>query len=70
MAALDPNKLSGMTSNSKLRYANGMSGKNTSSVHGHNGAPIKATHKHESNHHAGTNGTRVNGAAINGANGH
>ncbi len=54
-----------MTSNPKVRYANGMSGK-VNSVHEHNGAPIKGTHKSESSDHVGTNGTRVNGAATNG----
>lgn len=60
----------GMTSNPKLRYANGMTGRVGSSVHDHNGAPIKGTHRDESIDHAGTNGSRVNGAATNGANGH
>ena len=59
----------GMTSNPKLQHANGMSGKIASSV-GNNGAPIEGTHKFESINHAGTNGTRVNGAATNGVNGH
>lgn len=59
-----------MASDPKLRHANGMSGKVSSSAHDHNGAPIKGTHKGESIDHAGTNGTRVNGAATNGANGH
>ena len=60
-----------MTSDSKLRHANGMSGKVSSSAHDHNGAPVKGTHKDESLDHAGTNGTRVNGAStVNGANGH
>ncbi|KAM0801888.1 catalase-like domain-containing protein [Usnea florida] len=59
----------GMTSNPKLQHANGMSGKIASSV-GNNGAPIEGTHKSESIAHAGTNGTRVNGAASNGVNGH
>ena len=58
-----------MTSNPKLQHANGMSGKIASSV-GNNGAPIEGTHKFESIDHAGTNGTRVNGAATNGVNGH
>ena len=44
--------------------------KSSSSAHGHNGAPIKGTHKAESNEHTGTNGSRINGAATNGANGH
>lgn len=60
----------GMASDPKHRYANGMSGKVGSSAHDHNGAPIKGTHKDESINHAGTNGTRVNGATTNGANGH
>ena len=60
----------GMASNPKLRYANGMTGKVGSSAHGHNGAPVKGTHKDESIEHPGTNGTRVNGATTNGANGH
>ena len=60
----------GMASDSKLRNANGMSGKVGSSAHSDNGAPVKGTHKGESTEHAGTNGTRVNGAATNGANGH
>ena len=60
----------GMASSPKVRYANGMSGKVGSSAHGHNGAPVKGTHKAESIDHPGTNGTRVNGATTNGANGH
>ncbi len=63
------NNRAGMTSNPKLRHANGMTGK-VSSIHGHNGAPIKGVHKVESTEHAGTNGTRLNGAATNGVNGH
>ncbi|KAL9128111.1 MAG: hypothetical protein Q9175_007597 [Cornicularia normoerica] len=49
----------GMASDPKLRHANGMSGKVSSSAHDHNGAPIKGTHKDESIGHAGTNGIRV-----------
>lgn len=60
----------GMASSAKNRTANGMSTKIGSSDHDHNGAPIKGTHKDESIDNAGTNGTRVNGAATNGANGH
>ena len=60
----------GMASDPKLRYANGMSGKVSSSAHDNNGAPIKGMHEDESIDHAGTNGTRVNGASTNGANGH
>ena len=60
-----------MASDAKLRHANGMSGKVSSSAHDHNGAPVKGTHKEDSADHAGTNGTRVNGAStVNGANGH
>ena len=59
-----------MTSDPKLVQANGMNGKVGSSAHDHNGAPIKGTHKDESINNAGTNGSRVNGAATNGANGH
>lgn len=62
------NNRTGMTSDPKLHHANGM--KASSSAHSHNGAPIKGTHPAESNGHAGTNGTRVNGAATNGINGH
>lgn len=59
-----------MASDPKLRYANGMSGKVSSSADHENGAPIKGTHSEESIDHAGTKGTRVNGDATNGANGH
>ena len=59
-----------MTSDPKLRYANGMTGRVGVSAHDHNGAPVKGTHKEESSKPAGTNGTRLNGAASNGANGH
>lgn len=63
-----------MTTNPKLRYANGMTGRVGQSAHDHNGAPIKGTHRDESIDHAGTNGSRVNGttngASTNGANGH
>lgn len=69
-AGFDANKRTGMASDPKLRLANGMTGKVGSSAHEHNGAPIKGTHKAESIDHAGTNGTRVNGAATIGANGH
>ncbi len=59
-----------MAKSPNLRAANGMSGKIGFSAHDHNGAPIKGTHKAESIGNAGTNGTRVNGAATDGANGH
>ena len=59
-----------MASSPKVRYANGMTGRVGSSAHDHNGAPIKGTHKEESSGNPGTNGTRVNGATTNGANGH
>ena len=59
-----------MAKSPNLRVANGMTGKVGFSAHDHNGAPVKGTHKDESIAHAGTNGTRVNGAAANGANGH
>ena len=60
----------GMAAKPGLRHANGMTGKVSSSGHNSNGAPVKGTHKGESIDNAGTNGTRVNGAATNGANGH
>ena len=60
-----------MAKSANLRVANGMTGKVGFSAHDHNGAPVKGTHKDESIAHAGTNGTRVNGASTtNGANGH
>lgn len=59
-----------MTSDDKIRHANGMSDKVSSSAHDHNGAPIKGTHSDESREQAGTNGPRVNGSATNGVNGH
>ena len=59
-----------MAANDSLRVANGMTSKVGYSGHDHNGAPIKGTHKAESAPNAGTDGTRVNGGATNGANGH
>lgn len=59
-----------MAKSPNLRVANGMTGKVGLSAHDHNGAPVKGTHRDESIADAGTNGTRVNGAAANGANGH
>ena len=59
-----------MAKSSNLRVANGMTAKIGFSAHDHNGAPVKGTHMEESIDNAVTNGSRVNGAATNGANGH
>lgn len=61
-----------MAKSSSNRIANGMTGKVGDSAREDNGAPVKGSHKAESNGHTGTNGSRVNGAATNGhgANGH
>ena len=59
-----------MAAKDSLHIANGMSTKISHSSHNDNGAPIHGTHKDENGNHAGTNGTRVNGGAANGSNGH
>ena len=60
----------GFSKDPKVHNANGMTSKVRFIGHSHNGSPIKGTHKAESIDNAGTNGTRVNGGATNGANGH
>lgn len=60
----------GFASDYKIRNANGMTSKVGFSGHRDNGAPVKGSHKQESIDNAGTGGSRVNGAASNGANGH
>lgn len=59
-----------MASSPKNRMANGMSTKMGVTARDDNGAPIKGTHREENIKHPGTDGSRVNGSATNGANRH